>query len=404
MDTSTKLENLQPRSLRYRNHYKIYFMALMCLSGILLSYWGYRLSYSRWNTLYAESAEELWASFAFFGCYGVFYFGWLKSRMWRSVQVFPSHLLIKNGSQVEELKYEDIDSVAKVWMSVFYFKMKNGGKYYFSSSLERVDYIWEGFYEARSDLISKEMHEAFRLKLVQYDHHQKRKEWFFKHKLIDVLNWVVAPAMFLLLSYAVQSRDVLVHHQGMYFFRLFMYSVLVMLTTTFFYSILLKKLIFDKKIMIQMSGQSDDKLRDLEYEGVVLQRSKIMQMVTAGFVFGLLMKSEVNLFSITKIREDLTSFNMKAGQTLIVDNRYNCIQCKYPVRDGDLVVFGRGTIGQIMATEGDMVGQISQDKMGRMIASENIQEVPKGHIAIKLANQKEMVFVKIDELIGKLQK
>jgi len=126
--------------------------------------------------------------------------------------------------------------------------------------------------------------------------------------------------------------------------------------------------------------------------------------VTAGFVFALLMKSELNLFSITKIREDLTSFNMKSGQTLIVDNRYNCVQCKYPVRDGDLVVFGKGTIGQIMATEGDMVGQVSQDKTGRMIASENIQEVPKGHIAIKLANQKEMVFVKIDDLIGKLQK
>ncbi len=404
MDKSTKLENLQPRFLRYRSHYKIYFIALMCITGVLLSYWGYRLSYSRWGALYAENVEELWISFSYFVGFGVFYFAWLKSRMWRSVQVFPSHLLIKNKGHIDELKYEDIESVATVWMSVFYFKMKNGVKYYFSSSLERVDYIWEGFYEARPELLSKEEHEDFRLKLVQYDHHQKRKEWFFKHKLIDVINWIVVPLMFLFLSYVVQTRDVLIHQQGMYFFRLFMYSVLVMLATTFLFSILLKKLIFDKKIMIQMSGQSDDKLRDLEYEGIILQRSKMLQMVTAGFVFALLMKSDINLFSITKIREDLTSFNMKSGQTRIVDNRYNCVQCKYPVRDGDLVVFGKGTIGQIMATEGDMVGQISQDKTGRMIASENIQEVPKGHIAIKLANQKEMLMVKIEEVIGKLQK
>jgi hypothetical protein len=51
-----------------------------------------------------------------------------------------------------------------------------------------------------------------------------------------------------------------------------------------------------------------------------------------------------------------------------------------------------------------MVGQISQDRKGRIIASENIQEVPKGHLAIKLANQKDIVMVKLDELIGKIQK
>jgi len=88
----------------------------------------------------------------------------------------------------------------------------------------------------------------------------------------------------------------------------------------------------------------------------------------------------------------------------VVDNRFNCLFCKYPVRDGDIVVFGKGTIGQIMATEGDMVGQLTSDKKGRMIASENIQEVPKGHIAVKLSNQKEMLIIKIDDLIGRIQK
>jgi hypothetical protein len=88
----------------------------------------------------------------------------------------------------------------------------------------------------------------------------------------------------------------------------------------------------------------------------------------------------------------------------VIDNRYNCLSCKYPVRDGDLVVFGRGTVGQIMATQGDMVGQISEDQTGRMIASENIAEVPSGHVAIKLANSKEILMVKVDDLIGKIQK
>jgi hypothetical protein len=183
-----------------------------------------------------------------------------------------------------------------------------------------------------------------------------------------------------------------------------MYATLTLLATAFLYSIVLKKFVFDKKILLQMTGQSEDKIRDIEFEGVILQRSKIMQLITIVFVFGIVMKSEMNLYSLTKIKEDLTSFNLKSGQTLVVDNRYNCLLCKYPVRDGDLVVFGKGTVGQIMATEGDMIGQISQDKRGRTVASENIQEVPKGYIAVKLANQKDMALVKVDELIGKLQK
>ena len=51
-----------------------------------------------------------------------------------------------------------------------------------------------------------------------------------------------------------------------------------------------------------------------------------------------------------------------------------------------------------------MVGLISQDTAGRMIASENVQEVPKGHLAVKAANGKDIMFIKIEELIGKIQK
>ncbi len=404
MEKSVKFEAIQPRSLRYRGHYKIYLVSLLVLSGFILFYWGHRLSYTRWHNLYSESSDELWVSFSYFFSFGCFYFLWLKSRLHRSIQVYPSALFIQHKGGVNEVKFEDIVAVKVVGWSVFYVKVKDGSKYFFSSSLERVDYVWEGLYAGRPDLFSPAEYEIFRTKLVQYDHHQKRKEWFFRHKFVDLFNWIVLPISFLVFAYFVQSRDIVIQQQGMYFFRLAMYATLTLLATAFLYSIVLKKFVFDKKILLQMTGQSEDKIRDIEFEGVILQRSKIMQLITIVFVFGIVMKSEMNLYSLTKIKEDLTSFNLKSGQTLVVDNRYNCLLCKYPVRDGDLVVFGKGTVGQIMATEGDMIGQISQDKRGRTVASENIQEVPKGYIAVKLANQKDMALVKVDELIGKLQK
>lgn len=404
MEKPVQFESIQPRFLRYRSHYKIFFIILLTLSGIVLSFWGHQLSQQRWQEVYSEYSYEFWLSSCYFLVFGSFYTFWLRFRLNHSVQVYSSHVLIHNLKKVEEIKFEDIESVAMVCWSVFYFKMKNGDKFYFSSSLERVDYIWEGFYTARPDLLSQADFEAFRTKLVQYDHHQKRKEWFFRHKLVDVFNWVVMPFAFLIVSYAIQSREVVINQQGMYFFRLLMYSLLVLLVTTFLYSIVLKKFIFDKRIKLQMNSQPDDKLRDLEFEGVILHRSKMMQMITAAFIFGLVLHTEINLFSLTKVKEDVAGFQLKSGKTLVVDNRFNCVGCKYPIKDGDIVVFGKGTVGQIMALQGDMVGQFSQDKTGRVIASESVQDVPHGYVAIKLANQRDMVMVKISDLIGKIKK
>lgn len=404
MEKVAQFDSIQPRYLRYRNHFKIYLVLLLTLLGLILAFWGYKLSQDSMNIVFQENNFEFWLCCGYFLAFGFFYFLWLRSRLNKVVQVFPTHIWIHSLGKKEEINFQEVESVEIVCWSVFYLKMVGGKKHYFSSSLERIDYIWEGIYTARPDLKDPVLYEEFRTKLVQYDHHQKRKEWFFRHKMIDIFNWFVLPLVFLGSTYFIQTRDIVINQQGMYFFRLFMYTVLVLMTTTFVYSIILKKFIFDKRLKLKMDFQSGDKLRDIEFEGIVLHRSKILQMLTATFLFALVVRSDMNLFSLTKIKEDLISFELKSGHTLVVDNRYNCLSCKYPVRDGDIVVFGHGTIGQVMASEGDMVGKISEDKTGRIIASENIQEVPKGHIAIKLSNQQEIMMVKLDDLIGRIKK
>ncbi|WP_408098259.1 hypothetical protein ACJVC5_04925 [Peredibacter sp. HCB2-198] len=370
---------------------------------MMVTFWALKFFEDGPANVFQYQSFELIMSGIYFVVTGSFYFFWLRSRLKRSVQVFEDHILVHNGKLKEPLYYAEIQSVNLVCWSIFYVKMNNGFKYYFNSSLERVDYIWEGIHAARPELVSQEEFEAQRIKLVQYDHHQKRKEWFFKHKLVDVFNWAVLPVVFLVCAYFVQSRNIYINQQGLYFFRLFMYALLVLLSTTFFYSLVLKKFVFDKKVEEQMSS-SEDKMRDLEFEGVVLQRSKIFQFVTACFLLAMVIRMDVNLYSVSKVKEDLASFNLKRGSTILVDNRFNCIACRYELKDGDLVLFGRGTIGQVLAREGDMVGQIGQDPNGRTIASENVQEVPRGHLAVKSSNGKDIVFIKIEDLIGKIQK
>ena len=403
MEKVTKLETIQPRFLKYRNHYKVYVLGFLLLCGLICAYWGMKFHADGFRMTIEDYPWELTLSVMCFVTCSAFYGFWLRPKMKRSVQVFPDHVMVHNGKEKETVFYSEVESVNVVWGSIFYVKTKDGHKHYFNSSLERSDYIWEGLYQNRPDLMQEKEFEDFRVKLVQYDHHQKRKEWFFKHKMIDVFNWFVVPVLFVALAYIFQSKQVMIHQEGLYFFRLFMFAMLVLLSTAFLYSIVLKKFVFDKKVTSQMETASD-KMRDLEFEGLVLQRSKVFQLVTACFVLSLLVKTDANLFSISRVKEDIASFQLKKGHTILVDNRFNCVGCKYQLNDGDLVVFGRGVIGQVLAKEGDMVGQISQDRSGRMIASENVQEVPRGHLAVKAANGKDIMFIKIEELIGKIQK
>lgn len=403
MEKVAKLETIQPRFLKYRNHYKVYVLGFLLLCGLITAYWAMKFYADGFKMTLEDYPWELSFSVGCFIACSTFYAFWLRPKMQRSVQVFPDHVMVHHGKKKETILYSEIESVTVVCWSIFYVKTKNGIKHYFNSSLERVDYIWEGIYQNRPDLMSEKDFESYRVKLVQYDHHQKRKEWFFKHKMVDVFNWFAVPVLFVALAYIFQSKQVKIHQEGLYFFRLFMFAMLVLLSTAFMYSIVLKKFIFDKKVSSQMENGTD-KMRDLEFEGLVLQRSKFFQLITACFVLALLIKTDANFYSVTRVKDDIANFNLKKGHTIIVDNRFNCVGCKYQLTDGDLVVFGRGIIGQVLAKEGDMVGQISQDRTGRMIASENVQEVPRGHLAVKAANGKDIMFIKIEDLIGKIQK
>jgi len=335
------------------------------------------------------------------------YLFWLKNKMQDSVQVFDSYICLNKKNKVIEFKYVDISCVNILWGSLFSITLINGKKYYFSSDLERVEYIWEKIFEQRPDLILKNVYSDFLVKLVKSDHHEKRKEWFFKHRYIDFFSWILLPIAFLMLAYFFQSKDVLIHQPVLYFFRLLMYALLIMLIVSLFYTILLKKFIFEKKfdeIVKNQDGlEREEKIRDLEFENLMIRKSKFLQTLITSFVFFVVVKNDVNFFSLSKPKIDLSHFNISSGKTLIVDNKYNCFDCKYSLKDGDIIIHSGGVIGQVFAKEGEPIGKVLEDTKGRTIASVSAQEVPKGHVAIKSANGKDVIFIKIVDIIGKIE-
>lgn len=398
-----KIEPLQPRILRYRNHNLPFVLISSILSVLIFGFWAQRLSLNSINELLKNHLFELTITILCYFFTFLYYWFFIRPNSKKSVQVYTDYLLLQSkGVKNLQLFFDQVERITVVFGSVFYLKMKDGKKYYFSSSYERVEYVWEGLYNSRKDLLSKKHYEEYRIKLVQFDHHQQRREWFLRHKIYDFLNWSILPVLFLFFSYLFQSRNVLIYHEGLYFFRLFMFCMLVLIFSSFLFSLILKKLVFDRKIQ-NLAENENFKIRNLEEEEIFIQRSKLLQSITTVLLLVMLIKMDLNFYSLTKVRSDVVNLNFKKGNTIVIDNRYNCINCRYSLRDGDFVIFGKGVIGQVIAKEGEMVGEVSQDRQGRVIASENIHEVPPQHLAVMADNGKDIMFVKISDLVGKVQ-
>jgi len=408
LKSSNELSNLSPRTLRNRKHFQVYFIFFLIIAVLLLSLWCIRFLAYGFEFSVKNNFWGLNFSIAYILSLPLVYFYWLKGKIRDSVQVFDSYICLHKNDKLIELKFSEISSVNIFWGSLFCLTFLDGKKVYFSSDLERVEYIWEKVYEKRPDLILKEQFSEFLVKLVKTDHHEKRKEWFFKHRYLDVFSWIILPLAFLSLSYLFQSKEILIHQPFLYFFRLLMYALLTMLIISLSYTLLLKKFIFDKKFDAYLKDheniEKDDKIRDLEFENLVIKKSKLLQILITSFVFVLIVKNDVNFISLSKSKMDLSFLNLPSGKTMVVDNRYNCFACKYSLNEGDIILHSGGVIGQVFAKEGEPIGEILEDTKGRTIASVSAQEVPKGYVAIKSTNGKGLIFIKIVDIIGKIEK
>lgn len=399
------MENIEPRpprTLPYRFYYKWYAIAcavvwLLCVGivAMLLLHKGESSN---------DIREELYSFSALSLLIPAFYLWWLHPKLTRTIQVFHDHVRISSGGMNWDVAFNEIKKVDRPFFSVMRFRMNDGHSWWFSAALERPDYLWEGLAKQRPELVeSPAVYEEFRLKLVQYDHHEKRKEWFFRHRFLDLINWVIVPLIVLVAGYQYQTQDVIIHSKGLYFFRLGMYAMFMTITCAFMWSVLLKKLVFDRMVEKQM--ESGKKLRDMQKEDQILQRAKFLQLVTCTALLALVVKTDLNLYSVTKLKSGSSAYKLQKGKTIVVDNRFNCVECKHALVEGDLILFGKGTLGQVLAMPGEVIAQTRETSLGRSIASETVTEVPEGHIALKTgAEGKDVVLVPISDLVGRLKK
>jgi len=386
-----------PRTLVYRTHYRWY-------AGFLAFCWV--LSLVTLGVLWRWGGQDVREELLGFAAMCVFlpslYLAWLHPKLTRSVQVFPTHVRVTGRNYAFEIPFSELTFVDTPFFSFMRLCTKEGS-WWFSAALERPDYLWEALREMRPELTGDQRaYEAFRLRLVQYDHHEKRKEWFFRHRFLDVLNWVALPVLVLVAGHWWQTREVEIHATGLYLFRLTMFSLLATIGCAFSFSLFLKKFVFDRVVRENLQGEGV-KRRDLAWESEVLNRAKWAQLAVCGGLMAMVVHTGLNLYSVTRIKEGSAVFGLRPGATVVVDNRYNCTACAHPLQEGDLVVFGKGVIGRILGNGGDVVAQSVPGAVGRSIASESVVTVPAGHVAVQVGDDgSTLAFIKEGDLVGKV--
>ena len=354
------------------------------------------------NNEFSRLKEEIYSFGSFVVLLPALYLWWLHPKLTRTIQVFPNSIKITNSHYSWEIDYNQIEKISTPFLSYICLKMRDGQRWWLSASIERIEYIWEGLSKACPEQMNGfASYDEFRVKLVQYDHHEKRKEWFFRHRLLDFVNWIVMPSAVMFIAFKIQSSDVYIYSKPLYFFRLIMYALFTTIMSAFVWSIIMKVFVFDKQVIENLKDEI--KIRDVSKEDFILQRSKFFQLITCALLMAFMIKMDLNFFSITKLKASVEGFNLKMGQTLVVDTRFNCVQCAHSVADGDLILFGKGTVAQILALPGEVIAQTQSNSLGRSIASDTITTVPEGHVALKTGKGQEIVIVKISDLVGKLK-
>jgi hypothetical protein len=196
----------QPRPLLYRSHYKWYAVFLAAL-------WiGCLASAVTFFVLGVETYRDEMLSFVVLSVLlPMIYLVWLHPKLTRTMQVFSDCVRITSKKVVFDINFADLESLSRPYGSLIRLRTKDGLSWTFSAALERMDYLWEALWRSRPELVgNSKIYEEFRLSLVQYDHHEKRKEWFFRHRLIDMLNWVILPAAVMAIGYFVQASQVVI--------------------------------------------------------------------------------------------------------------------------------------------------------------------------------------------------
>jgi hypothetical protein len=401
--TSRGKTNTPPRILEYRKQVKIgsafikylsYFLLLIFLRTLAAYFFMEQDSKATGGMLEGVIATGV----AWFIIY-LEYLLLFRPLAISKIQVYEDRIFLRRGKKEITIPFDDVveikSAVNKNVGGSFKLILKNKKKYRFSIVLERVDYILDAVVKYNPKLMGEDKYLKLRKHLVLSDHRLGRFYDMFskKYRLMTFAHCVFLPMVFFAMLYVKQSDQFIIHSPFLYFMKIGGWSLIYMVVLGQIFTLIMS-IINDKHTMHRMEENIDNKGRDTEYESKIYKKLFPAYLMLLLAFFGGIYQTNLNTLGTTSLAKGAKDLNIKAGERLWYDSRYNCTDCNHKLRPNDLVMTSAG-IGKIVALPNNTVAvnvnKKDKDKKGRSIASVEEKQVPQKSIAIKTANGKTIL-------------
>ncbi len=323
----------------------------------------------------------------FFGLWSVAVYWWiLRPLMFVQIRIFADRIDVQRGSKQEQILFSEIQSVVSSFIfNIFVVVMKNGKRYRFGYVLERSEYIIEGIVKNRPEIMHQSDYQKLRSLLIQKDHFGAfYQSLFFGENGVRLgFAVLVVPVLFGLAVFFIQMRDIVVYsywaYAGWLLYIGFTGSLLFQLMTLS--CVALKNAITLKQ---RLKAHPDDKRRDIAAERWWVHTAVLLQVAFVIIGFCLVVRYNLNLVEQENVLGDYPNFKIASHETFWVDKRYNCVECAYSLKKGDLIVLTsqEAPVG-VVALPGESVAiNLIDDNKSIIIGQELV--IPPKKIAVQI--------------------
>ena len=262
------------------------------------------------------------------------------------------------------------------------------------------------------DLMEKDKYETLRKQLVLSDHTQARMDEMFgkKHGLAAIFSFFLLPLSFSILLFYTQSNEFIIHFPFSYILNLAIWSSLIlwMLWWGIFHLI---TDVFITKSAEKKWASENNKKRDTPFENKAFRKGFFAYICVVLIIMFGVYKTNLNVLGRAYLSKDADnlcadSLNIKPGEGLWYDSRYNCISCDYSLSKSDIVIV-RGDdddfFGKVIGFPNEMAVINEKDKEENFIADTKEVIIPSKSIALETSDceRKIVKLVETKKIKGK---
>jgi hypothetical protein len=350
----------------------------------------------------------IWASFFFWAAviYAQYYF-FHRPLMISQIFIYDDKLVIKQKNIEFSISFSEIvkiESAVKKNIGGWFKVVTKKKTWRFTNMLEKADLVLEEIIKKRPELMSREDYQRLRTKLILIDHGQTRYYELFKppYRIWTLFHTVLIPVITIILIYFKDTSDqIVIHSKSSYFLEIgsHLWVLSIFLQAPF---IIAMNWLIDKDSRARLEKDSEDKKRNIQHEISVYR--KLFPAYITTYLICLCLYGSSEFYH----HYSITNYGKVQGLEYLndytVNQKYNCIFCKYQLHKDDRIAYHSWSIGEIIALPGEEVEIKKYSFKNRTLASEGITKVPLGKIAVRGDDGKSIFLLDLSEVNGKITK